>query len=375
MPGAGDPNLRARNLESLASQGMRFDRAYSSYPMDGPSRAAMITGRFPHASGVTGDDVPLPPGQPSLAQQLKAAGYETGYAGPWRLDAATPADLHHRGFDSWLAQDHTGFEPDAETDSAIDFIRRARQTPFFLMLVWPALPPISGHLHPAGHIDLRPNVPDEFAARARGALAFYYAHLAALDANLGRLMHALDEQHLADNTVVVFTSDRGDMLWSQGLEGANVAYEESARVPLLLRWPHRIGAGSRADFPASNVDLMGTLLGLCRVAVPAEVQGRDLSEIITAGHGVRPESVYARGKIGSADEWRMVVRGLDKLVTDRDLRVTQLYNLGLDPFEMQNAAEDSSQDLKRDELTALVKEWMRRSGDGMYPSGLKKRGG
>jgi arylsulfatase A-like enzyme len=111
---------------------------------------------------------------------------------------------------------------------------------------------------------------------------------------------------------------------------------------------------------------MPTLLRFCGVDIPESVQGQDVS--------VHRESVYSSGKLGEPEEWRMLVRGLDKLVVDRELNVTHLYNLGPDPFEMENLARDVSQDLKRDELKALLKDWMRRSGDGMDPSGLKKRG-
>jgi len=109
--------------------------------------------------------------------------------------------------------------------------------------------------------------------------------------------------------------------------------------------------------------------------VPDGVQGQDLSAWIATGQGVRPESIYCVGKLGFTGEWRMVVRGLDKLVVDLDLNVTDLYNLGQDTDEMENLAQDSSQELKRDELKALLKEWMRRTGDRMDPSGLKKRPG
>ena len=123
----------------------------------------------------------------------------------------------------------------------------------------------------------------------------------------------------------------------------------------------------------SNVDLMPTLLGFCGAELPDGVQGRDLSALISTGKGNRPESIYSVGHLGYGDEWRLVVRGLDKLVVDRKLEVTHLYNLGQDPYELDNRAVDPSQELKRDELKALLRDWMRRTGDGMDQSGLKKR--
>jgi arylsulfatase A-like enzyme len=195
----------------------------------------------------------------------------------------------------------------------------------------------------------------------------------ALDDSVGRLMRALDEQHLAEDTIVVFTSDYGDMLGSQGLEGANVPFEESVRVPLVIRSPRQIEGGHTHQFSLSNVALVPTLLGLCGVPSPDGTQGQDLSNLLTSGQGPHLESVYCLGKLGAAAEWRMVVRALDKLVVDRDLNVTHLYNLATDPYEMKNLAQDAKQELKRDALKALLKDWMRRTADRTDPSGLKKR--
>jgi len=187
------------------------------------------------------------------------------------------------------------------------------------------------------------------------------------------LMRALDERHMAEDTIVVFTSDHGDMLGSHGLEGANVPFEESVRVPLVVRYPRQIKAGGEHEFPLSNVDLMPTLLGLCGAPIPNDTQGQDLSTLLTTGQGAHPESVFCLGKLGAEAEWRMVVRGLDKLVVDRDMNVTHLYNLGSDPSEMENLVQDAAQELKRDALKALLKDWMRRTADRTDPSGLKKR--
>ena len=191
------------------------------------------------------------------------------------------------------------------------------------------------------------------------------AWAAALDANAARIMRVLDELHLAEDTIVVFTSCHGETLGEP--------FEKSVRVPLLIRYPRLLPAGHSYDFLMSSIDIMPTLLGFCAASIPDQVQGQDLSGLIVSGKGTRPESIYSEGKLGEAGEWRMVVRGLDKLVVDHDLKVTHLYNLGADPSEMDNLAHDSAQELRRDEMRALLKDWMRRTGDRMDPSGLKKR--
>jgi len=124
--------------------------------------------------------------------------------------------------------------------------------------------------------------------------------------------------------------------------------------------------GRRAGVLASNVDLAPTLLALCGLEPDESMQGRNLVR-------EEPQSIYCAGGFGTAGEWRMVIRGLDKIVVDRSKNVTNLYNLGADPLETENHAHDSAYDLKRDELTALLNDWMRRTGDGMDPSGLKLR--
>jgi arylsulfatase A-like enzyme len=389
-------DLRLPNLEVLAKQGVQFERLYSCYPQAAPARAALVTGRFPSVCGVPRDGVRLPIDQPSIADQLKRAGYRTGYIGEWLLDGAeepgfVPPGPRRHGFDYWAAFNRghryfdsiyfrdtpqpvrtTGFEPDYQTGLAIDFIKQGGSKPFYLFLAWgPPHPPRSSapdraaHIYDPREIRLRANVPPDQEESARDNYARHYALCSALDDNVGRLVAVLGDQHLAEDTLVVFTSDAGDMLGSQGLDGGNQPFEEAVRVPLIVRYPGTAAAGSKIDALVSTVDLMPTLLRSCGVDIPESVQGLDVS--------VHRESIYSSGKLGEPSEWRIVVRGLDKLVVDRELNVTHLYNLGQDPFEMENLARDVSQDLKRDELKALLKDWMRRSGDGMDPSGLKKR--
>jgi arylsulfatase A-like enzyme len=360
-----DPDLRAPNLERLASQGIQFERAYSCCPLQLPSRAALLTGRFPYASGVRSEDGRLGIDQPSLGAELRKAGYRTGFAGQWRLDGTEePAELGRRGFDNWSMA------------LGIDFLKQKNSKPFFLFVVLdgPRMAPLRGAgVREQKTFRLRPNVPEDLQAQAQAEYAVYYGLCSALDKAIGDLLGALDQQRLTGETIVVFTSDYGEMLGSQGLEGADVPFEEAVRVPLVIRHPGLSATERGSDFLVSNVDLMPTLLGFCGAEIPDGVQGRDLSSLIANGQGNRPESIYSAGHLGFGDEWRLMVRGLDKLVVDRKLEVTHLYNLGQDPYELENRAEDPSRELKRDELKALLQDWMRRTGDGTDPSGLKKR--
>jgi arylsulfatase A-like enzyme len=202
---------------------------------------------------------------------------------------------------------------------------------------------------------------DRPAGAVRDATGFIRANIpndfclcAARDAGAGDLLRTLEETGLGRDTIVVFVA---------GDDDAGGPGEESVRVPLVVRYSRRIQGGRTIEFPVSTVDLAPTLLACCGVAVPPSMQGRDLSDLILTGKGDPPESVYAEGGLRGRDEWRMVVRGLDKLVVNTRLEATHLYNLGQDPFETTNLAADGAERRKRDELLALLRRWILRTGD------------
>ena len=403
LPAAGDHNLRAPYLEELARTGIHFSRAYTCNPVCSPARAGLLTGRFPHVCQVTANNIRLPIEERTLGEELAEAGYVTGYIGKWHLDGAekpgfVPPGPRRRGFQYWAAfnRGHRyfdpvyfrdgeeplrggGFEPDYQTSLACEFIRENAGRPFLLFVSWgpphpPRTPPLvqTGWYEPE-RLRLRPNVPGSHAAEARTALAGYYGLCTALDQNVGRLLETLRQTRAAEDTIVVFTSDHGDMLGSHGLDFQGVPFEEAARIPLLIRYPRAIRGGRSNDMLISNVDLMPTLLSLAGLFAPAGVQGRDFSQQLLRGAGPRAESVYCQGQLGRAEEWRMLVRGLDKLVVNRELKVTHLYNLGQDPYERRNLAGNPAQARKQDEMSAILQDWMQRLGDRSLPSGLKLR--
>ncbi len=390
---AGDPDLRAPNLDRLAREGLYFSRACASYPLCTPSRASLLTGRFPHACRTYQNNIQLPLDEVCIGGVLSKEGYATGYIGKWHLDGEAkpgfvPPGPRRRGFDYWAAfnRGHEyfdpvyfrdtgqpirpgGFEPDYQTGLAADFIHRNRTGPFCLFLSWgpphtPRKPPPKyARLYDPRQFRLRENVPELYEEKARAAYAGYYGLCSALDDNLGRLLKVLDEEAVADDTIVIFTADHGDMLGSHGLEFKNVPYEESARIPLLMRYPRKLRRGGTLDFLVSAVDYMPTLLSMCGAEAPRDVQGRDLAGLILDGAGERPESLYAEGRLRSSAEWRMIVRGADKMVVNSRLEVTHLYNLSQDPFEMTNLAGEAAATRKRDELKALLRTWILRTSD------------
>ncbi len=405
LEAAGDANLKAPNLEGLLRTGVFFSRSYTANPACAPARAALLTGRYPHACRVLADGQPLPADERTLGELFAEAGYMTGYIGKWALDGAeepgfVPPGPRRRGFAFWAAFNRghryfdsvyfrdspepkraPGFEPDYQTRLACDFIREHASRPFFLVVSWgpphpPRTPPPPfAQLYDPARLRLRANVPGGAAAEARQALAGYYGLCSALDACLGQILEVLEATGAAEDTVVVFTSDHGEMLGSHGLDLAEAPFEEAVRVPLVIRYPRAARGGRRVDSFATGVDLAPTLLALAGLEPGEGMQGRDLSAYLLSGEGPRAEAVYAHGRLGTPAEWRLLVRGLDKVVVDRELRVTHLFNLGQDPYERRNLAFEPAQARRRDEMTAILRDRMRRLGDRVLPSGLRLRTG
>jgi len=387
-------DLIAPNLDRLKAEGVEFTRAYVANPVSAPSRAALQTGRYPHSISMPSNGKQLPLEYPCLADAFVAAAYKTGYIGKWHLDGAeapgyTPPGPRRRGYQYWAAMNHghsyfdfvyflddprpiklSGYEPDHQTGLALDFIDRNQSSPFLLFLSFG--PPHGPNRLPERHaktynpetIQLRGNVPGAFEADARKSLAAYYGLCSSIDDNIGRLLKALDDRKLADNTIIVFTGDHGDMLRSHGLEGNEVWYEESSGVPMLMRWPGQLAAGTKQDWLFNNIDVAPTLRGLCGLPPIDGAYGEDRSALIrNRGLGQRPESIYSQGELGSPREWRMVVRGWDKLVVDRELKPVHLYNLAQDPFEKYNLAGDRGTIRRQEELAALIRRWITKTGD------------
>jgi arylsulfatase A-like enzyme len=313
-PWSGDTDVQAPNLAKFAENAVVFPRTYACDPQSDPARSGILTGRFPHVNGVIADGAPLRAEEVTLGSVLKVAGYR-------ELDG-------------------------------MDALQAIAPSPFFLA----ANLEVPRFSKPAdgSKIRLRSNVPRDLELQGLTDLADRYGGYAAMDQEFGKLLTALDRTNAADNTIVVFTSDRGEQIGSHGLEGAAVAYEESTRVPLAIRFP-RVLKADASEVLASQVDILPTVLGLLGEPAFEGVEGHDLSPLLLGVKADRPEFVFAEGKIGQKDEWRMVVVGTDKLVVDAAGAVSGLYNLASDPYEMKNLAGDPSVQLKRDGLLATLR--------------------
>jgi arylsulfatase A-like enzyme len=299
----------------LAGESLKFTNAISGCPVCTPYRASLMTGQYWLTHGAFMNDVCLSAEAVSIAEAYAAAGYDTGYVGKWHLDGHGRSNFipreRRQGFDYWKVLECTHnyndslyyadenaplkwetYDAIAQTRDAQQYIRdHAGERPFLLVLSWGpphapynTAPPEYRARFNAADIVLRPNVPDAHVTRAREQLAGYYAHIAALDDCLGDLLETLESCGIADNTVLLFTSDHGDMLHSQGQQKKQRPYEESICVPFLLRYPAAFGRdGRKVDTLLNTPDIMPTLLGLSGVTIPDTVEGADFSADLLAG--------------------------------------------------------------------------------------------
>ncbi|MEO7144535.1 MAG: sulfatase [Bryobacteraceae bacterium] len=416
----GDPVVTTPTFDRFAQQGARFTRMYAANPVCTPNRSCIMTGRYSHQHGMTHNDIMLPPRERTIGHAFSAAGYATHYIGKWHMDGEekpgfVPPGWRRRGFQTFegFNRGHyypTGakyftnggellhpdvYEPTYQTDLAISFLERNRNHPFYCYLSWgpphtPYHPPKEWARYDPEKLEWRPNVPAETRADAktRKWVAGYYGLCSSLDHEMGRLLKALDDKNLAQNTLVVFTSDHGDMLGSHGLYFKSKPEEESLHVPLFMRLPGRIREKQLIPALASSIDLTPTILSICGLKPAAGVAGRDLSAAALGGPGPEIDSVYAEGMmrnsarverlapanaasdgdrgpagVSGGMEWRALVTRSHKLVVRADNQVAALFNLEKDLYETKNLAGDQSVKALENELLARMRRWSKETGD------------
>ncbi|MBL7152172.1 MAG: sulfatase-like hydrolase/transferase [Phycisphaerae bacterium] len=402
---AGDRKAQTPNLDKLASQGVNFRNAVSNMPVCAAYRASLFTGKYTTSTGMVINELRMRTDHECFGHVLTRSGYQTGYIGKWHLyanqlgshsdpkNSFTPPGPNRLGFDGyWAAYGfhhnyynayyHTdspakisygddAYEPDAQTDMMIDYIRGAAKSdkPFAAFLSY-GTPhdPWSANNVPAKYREMfesvsLPNPPnykdqnDKYAdgwgrlrTEQRKSLETwrrnYYAMTANLDWNIGRLVDALDKAGLGENTIVVFTSDHGEMFGAQGRRAKNIFYEEAARIPFLIRRPKEIAAGSVSDACLSTVDIMPTVLSLMGLKVPKDVEGMDLSHCALGRKGPEPQAAFLQNTGACAawqngHEWRAL---RDKQYTYAIYRVDKselLFDNKNDPYQMTNLAGEA----------------------------------
>lgn len=371
------------HIDRLARAGMRFTQAYAACTVCSPTRAALLTGKYPARLHLTdwikGHDHPkaklrppawtmqLPLEEVTLAEHLKAAGYATAHIGKWHLGGAG-FEPERQGFDVNLGGDHRGQPPsyfapyrlprladgpageyltDREGADAARFIAANKDRPFFLNLWFYAV-----HTPLLAKAELVEKYRRK-AATLGGAQtnAVYAAMIESLDHAVGRVLQALDEAGVADRTLVVFTSDNGGLVLGRPPVTSNAplragkgsSYEGGVRVPLFIRWPGVARPGSESDEPVITMDLCATILEATDAAPPARAQdGVSLLPLLRDPAARLDRAAlfwhYPHYHPGGATPYAAIRAGEWKLVQRFESGRNELFNLRADPGETTDLA-------------------------------------
>ncbi len=384
---AGCPYVQTPHLDRLARQSLNFREACCAFPNCVPSRPAWTYGRMPHELFLPGTelDYDARPGDPSrgvrpafhregLGHWFKAAGYRTAFAGKWHVGQWGPTESLRPEFDggfeilspihdpgttlaaSRFLASHSGDRPFllvSSYDNPHNICEYAAGTP----LPWGPLPPEPSlqDLPPCpGNLQPQPHEPSAIRQRRRLLLErsgfdatdwrryrwAYYRLVEKLDAEIGRLLDALDSSPHASSTVVVFTSDHGDMQGAHGLTEKDTLYEEAVRVPYLIRSPEPHSAGVSDHLVNNALDTYPTLCDLAGLRPPSGLHGHSLVPLLRGGHAAGPDFTAAELKYRfGGGEARMIRTARWKYIChDTGPVREQLFDLCADPHETENLA-------------------------------------
>lgn len=330
----GHPTIRSPNVDRLAAQGMRLTACYSSAPVCSPSRAGLMTGRTPHRLGIYNwipleSPMHLKRSEITIATLLKNAGYSTCHVGKWHLngsltDTTQPQPSDH-GFEYWFSTQNNaipshrnpisfvrngkplgklqGYASELVTDEAIRWLReiRAKDRPFFMFVCYhePHEPIETDKRFSRLYPDTGKRSPYD---PSTSSLAAHHGNITQMDYHFGRLLKALDEDGLTENTLVIFTSDNGPAITPMHPHGSAgplrakklSLYEGGIRVPGIVRWPGHIQPGSESDVAVSGVDWLPTICSVAGVIPPADraLDGTDVSALFAGRNVVRRQPLY-----------------------------------------------------------------------------------
>ena len=266
----GHPKIRTPTIDRLAAEGLRFDRAFLSCSSCSPSRASILTGRYPHATGAGELHLPLPAEQVTFVEKLKAAGYYTASAGKWHLgrDAERRFDRVYKGGGASGCEKWVGA-----------LRERPRDKPFFLWLA--AVDPHRGYgknAIPKPHSGADAVVPPYFpdVPETRDDLALYYDEISRMDSFMGEVLNELEEQKVERDTLVLFLSDNGRPF----PRCKTTVYDSGIHTPFIVRWPSAVKANGVTQSLVSSVDIASTFLQLAGAVVPASFQGVSFAAVL-----------------------------------------------------------------------------------------------
>lgn len=390
------------NLDELAAMGVRFDRSYCVTPQCSPSRSAILTGLYPHKTGVIGNiETPLTkeldPEIPNIGKTLRGYGYRTAYFGKWHLG---DVPVREYGFDDTAAF----HDDDGETAAhALRFLERASATepsrPWFCMVSFNDPHDIyhvaedklrgvplatEGMALPGSFADdlaAKPAAQRQFRDEDQGRplkdyteddwryyLAYYSRLVENIDRLVGRILSKLKATGQEKRTLVVFTSDHGDLMAAHRAPFKGpMLYEELARIPLVFRWPGVLPEGQSRKALTVNADHFPTILDLLEYKIPERVDGVSLKENLFSGESRPRDSVVMQ--YYSKQIWINPIRSLvnDRYKYNRYRSgEEELYDLSADPGETANLADDPAYRAVKVRLDAELLEWMERQRDPFF---------
>lgn len=432
----GDSLAVTPNIDLFSNECAVMDNAVSGHPVCAPYRASLLTGKYTTgATGMVINEIRINPNHRCFAHVLNENGYETSYIGKWHMYAAQlghhydvknsyiPKGPDRLGFDGYFAAYnfhheyfspkayyhldsnekiyYKKYEPDEQTDMAVEQIKKHAKSekPFALFLSY-GTPhdPWTEENAPKKYYDMfksadfpkPPNYKktndihaDIWAKYLPGGRSkineqkrVYYAMVSNLDENVGRILKAVNELGIGDDTIIVFTSDHGEMFGAQGRHAKNIFYEEAVRVPFLIKWGDRLHKGKNLSC-MNTVDIMPTLLSMMKLPVPDTAQGTDISENIVNGTftenncllmGTGPTAVYGNGK-----EWRGIRScRYTYAVYKIDGREYLFDNLN-DPYQINNLAKDNGYKKVLQGLRDEMYEKMNAVGDSFEKNSYYKK--
>lgn len=412
---AGNKDVKTPNLDKLAARSVVLTTAVSVMPVCSPARASLLTGQYPLTHGVFYNDRPLKNEALTIAEIYAKEGYRTGFIGKWHVNGQeknekqlsarnrpVPKD-RRQGFEYWKVREVThdynnstyfdendvkqkwpGYDAFPQTDSAISFINKNKTNPFLLILSWgpphdpyTTAPEEYRKLYDPEKLHLRPNVPDSLTTKARKDLAGYYAHCTALDKSAGDLLAALKKAGIEDNTILVFTSDHGDMLYSQGKIRKQKPWDESLLVPFIIHYPARLGVQNhKISMPFSNIDILPTLLGLTNMPVLGSVEGKDFSAVLTGKQKPSgkeaaliqvPVPFHENNFRNGGIEYRAIRTArytYVKYLNGKEL----LYDNEIDPYQLNSLISNQKYGALHQHLKAVLAEKLKEANDEFLPA-------
>ena len=393
-------DVRTPNIDRIGKEGMVFTTMRSNCTVCSPSRAAILTGRYPDRVGVPGVIRTKPedswgyftPGVPTLADELSKAGYHTGIVGKWHLGLESPNIPNDRGFDffhgflgdmmdsytthlrhgkNYLRLNKTEIQAEGHatnlfTNWASEYLRdraKTRDKPFFLYLACNA-----------PHFPIEP--PAEFLARVKKRSpnlpekrAKNVAFIDHLDQQVGQVLDVLKETGLEQNTLVVFSADNGGSIphgqnndpWRGGKQDH---YDGGLRIPFLMRWPALIKPGSKNDYAGLNFDLFPTFIELAGGKPSIDLDAVSLVPIIKGENITSTRELYFTRREGGmaygGKSYEALIRGEWKLLQNTPFAPLELYNIKSDPQEKNNLASNEPRVLN--ELSGILRTHIQRGG-------------